>query len=263
LAGAFFWFFAELNDFNRGAPACIDGVLREGLVDQNRNPTLIYHAFRRGLSLFDEDTEETQHPFWYQPTEPLDGLATYQRLIPLTADAPSDCLTLMQNDALKKGTMRKRKITHGPFLQSVSPLSDVPSMMTPQKSLVFEGGMLTEELSVIGLATPLNGYPLGLDYGETVGRMTVYYRDGRSQTLSLKNGVHVTTLYGLNGSSEINPTAEQAQRFARFGYDKNFEVYILNRLDVKTDLTVPIERVEFISETAEATPLIYGVFAKT
>ena len=31
LAGAFFWFFAELNDFNRGEPACTDGVLHEGL----------------------------------------------------------------------------------------------------------------------------------------------------------------------------------------------------------------------------------------
>mgnify|MGYP003321376497 FL=1 len=33
LAGAFFWEWSELDDFNRGQPACTDGVLKEGLVD--------------------------------------------------------------------------------------------------------------------------------------------------------------------------------------------------------------------------------------
>ncbi|MBQ9131449.1 MAG: hypothetical protein IJX62_03115 [Clostridia bacterium] len=262
LAGAFFWFFAELNDFNRGAPACIDGVLREGLVDQNRNPTLIYNAFRRGLALFDEDTEKVQHPFWYEPTDSLEELAAYRRLIPVSEDVPSNCLILMQNEAVKKGTMRKRKITNGPFLQSVPLLSDVPGMMTLQKPLVFEGGIWAEELSVIGLVTPINGYPLGLDYGEPIGNITVYYQGGHKQILPLKNGIHVTTVYGLNGSSEINPIAKQARRFARFGYEKNFEVYILNRLDVTTDPTTRIEHVEFLLENAEVAPLIYGVFAK-
>ena len=45
LAGESIWYWAELNDFNRGKPACIDGALKEALVDKYRNPTMIYVPF--------------------------------------------------------------------------------------------------------------------------------------------------------------------------------------------------------------------------
>jgi hypothetical protein len=67
LAGAFLWYFAALNDFNRGTSKrrehfCEDGVLGESLVDKYRNPTLIYDMFCKCLKLFDGEPE--QPPFF-------------------------------------------------------------------------------------------------------------------------------------------------------------------------------------------------------
>ena len=45
LAGAFFWFWREVNDFNRGEPACIDGTLTEALIKKDGNKSAIYDAF--------------------------------------------------------------------------------------------------------------------------------------------------------------------------------------------------------------------------
>ena len=262
LAGAFFWFFAELKDFNRGAPACIDGMLHEGIVDENRNPTLIYPAFCRGLTLFDDCNEKDAHPFWYVPTDSLEELAGYRRLAPASASSLSDCLKLVQRAAQAGGNMRKRVLKHGPVLQSVSPLSDIPNMMRADIPLIYEIGMQATTISVIGMVSLTNGYPLSRKYGETIGRMRIFYHDGCEQTIDLKNGIHITTVFGLEGSSEIDPIAEQAHRFARFGYDKNFEIYILNRLDVAVDHTSTVKCIEFIAESDETIPLIYGVFAK-
>ncbi len=50
LAGAVFWEWAETYDFNRGEPACVDGILHEGLVDMYRNPTPNLHIFTEEFS---------------------------------------------------------------------------------------------------------------------------------------------------------------------------------------------------------------------
>ena len=39
LAGASFWYWSETKDYGRGGHACVDGILKEALVDINGNPT--------------------------------------------------------------------------------------------------------------------------------------------------------------------------------------------------------------------------------
>ena len=56
------------------------------------------------------------------------------------------------------------------------------------------------------------------------------------------------------------PIAEKAQAFARFSYDKNFENYIINRLDFKVNPTKRVKKVEFTSANNGYNILIYGVF---
>ena len=45
LGGTCLWYWAEINDYNRGGSACVDGTLKEALVDFERKPKLIYYAF--------------------------------------------------------------------------------------------------------------------------------------------------------------------------------------------------------------------------
>jgi hypothetical protein len=66
----------------------------------------------------------------------------------------------------------------------------------------------------------------------------------------------------LEGSSRINPVAAKARRFASFGYDKNFEIYVANRLDIAVDSSDPVACVSFCADNDKYEMLIYGVFVK-
>ena len=259
LAGATFWFFAELNDFNRDKPACIDGVLREGLVDSNRNPTVIFDTFCQGLKLFGTTPTDAEETFWYEG-EIAQSLAGVQGLSCAQETDRKALLATIQADTATKGSERKRKIKHGPFLLSSRLLSRVPYTVTADKTLVWEGNGPAKTVTVIGLTSPTNGYPLGGAYGEEACVCTVVYEDGTTQAVPLQNGVHLTTAFTLNGSSRIDPLAELAERFAQFGYDKNFERYVINRLDIATQSEAAISRIEFKTTGDRYLPLIYGVF---
>jgi hypothetical protein len=255
LAGAFIWFFAELNDFNSGEPACIDGVLHEGLVHSDRTPTLIFDAFCRGIRRM-AMTEEPAVPFWYREEPAFSALDDYS---PLTANQKPDAegmLALLRAAAEKEGDRRKRRILRGPILDGLFPLSSVPYVAEPNGSVAFTGGGAASRLTLIGLTALCGGYPLGGAYGIKMGEVTIVYESGETQTVSLRNGIHVTTVFGLHASSRIDPIAKDAPRFLIFGYDKNFEIYVANRLDIPLDAT---RRVQSVTVTATEYPLaVYG-----
>ena len=258
LAGAFFWFFAELEDYNRGEPACTDGMLHEGLVDQERRPTRIYDAFCKGLRLM--ENEEVEHPFYCEESE---GYCTFSSSDALCGTGGIDfesALELVQADASKKGCKRKRTITHGPRLHSCEPLLSLPKIAHKSAPVAFVANRTARAISIIGLTALIDGYPLGGAYGEAACRVCIQYQNGKEQTVELQNGVHITVSHTLNGSSRINPTAALSKRFMTFGYDRNFEQYTINRFDIPTDPTAIISRVEFWAH-GEYLPLIYGVFA--
>ena len=80
--------------------------------------------------------------------------------------------------------------------------------------------------------------------------------------IALQNGVHFTTVYGLYNSSRIEPIAERSSRACVFGYDKNFEQYVMNRFDLSLDGDLAVQRIEICAESADYLPLIYDVFAE-
>ena len=254
LAGAFLWFFAELNDYNRGTPACIDGRLREGVVTMDRKPTLIFDAFCQGLKLFDA-TEKPAFPFQIEPAEAYDTFDGQTSLACESTVCEEQLLSIMQAEAQTKGNKRKRKIEKAPVLPSKPTY-----LLTSDTPLIFKGCESATALSILGLTALVGGYPFGGGYGDVLATMQIRYKSGKTQVLELKNGVHITTVYATSGSSRINPIAEEAKRFALFGYDKNFEYYLINRLDVKVD-GEEIDRVVFSSDRNDCQILLYGVIA--
>ena len=258
LAGAFFWFFAELNDFNRGEPACTDGVLHEGLVDSERRPTLIYDSFCKYIKLFGKAHE--QKPFWLEEGE---GYEDMSKRSVLSADSDSDSFEKyfekIKSAEAAKDCMRPRALKKGPILENNICGITAPTLVSADYPLTFSNIGKASSITLIGLTTLEGGYPLG-KYGKDMGEMTVEYIDGEKERLILKNGVHITTAFTLNGSSRINVRAEQSLRFAKFGYDRNFECYTLNRLDI------PVKKKDIlsvkISADKDAPILIYGVFSE-
>ena len=114
-------------------------------------------------------------------------------------------------------------------------------------------------ISILGLTAINYGYPILGEYGEEAMRVEIEYADGSRQEYILKNGVDVCIAYTSVGSSRINPVCENAKSFARFSYDKNFEEYVINRLDIKTK-PKPVSKVLIKSVNPACSALIYGVY---
>ena len=115
LAGACFWEWSELNDYNRGMPACIDGMLYEGLVDANRNPNLIYQTFSNSIKNLGQNSE---YEFWSESEFDL----KFNNIIKQDGDK-SVLKTIIDdiNDSeANSGKLRKRRLAKGPVLKNVS-----------------------------------------------------------------------------------------------------------------------------------------------
>lgn len=260
LAGAFFWFWAELNDFNRGRPACIDGNLHEGLVDKNRNKTAIYDTFVRGLKLAEKPLDRNK--YWFNATKDYENLSSlYAFKAPGNKEHFYDVFTKVADEARNNSDRRRRNLTIGPVLKEVPFLSKVPTLIDDKDSVTFEGSAKTNKLSVFGLTSIKKGYPLKGEYGEDVADLIITFDDGTEKIHTLKNGVDVTTAFALRSSSRIDPRCENAPRIARFGYDKNFEDYVLNKLDINLDKTSEIKNITVKSKNNGYALLIYGILA--
>lgn len=310
LAGAFFWCWAEVNDFNRGTPACVDGNLCEGLVNSYREPTLIYETYRKTLRTLGQQKKEA--PFWisYCDEAKADEEAFLsQNLLP-EGDLTVLCEAISKVVGGQKETsMRKRIIEKGPVLTHCGTLCHVPVVIADGVSLEIlvpideerlsanECGSLrrnaeqadrgridtdrtdadsadtksadtksrdrknskTNAIALYGLCSLNKGYPLGGEYGEAALEVIMESASGECIRKTLRNGQELTTVFMTNGSSRIEPFAENAQRFASFGYDKNFEIYVMNRMEIPVICQDRIARIIVRSLNKGYEVLLYGI----
>ena len=158
--------------------------------------------------------------------------------------------------------MRKRVLKTGPVLPAVQGLSSVPMVVGDGVTLTYACDFTADALELIGLSCLHKGYPLGGDYGEAVASVTVTFADGTEQTVMLRNGEDVTTVFGLNLSSCIEPWAENSPRLAVFGYNKNFERYILNVRRLPLPQGSAVRRVTVVSADNGYDLLVYGIIGE-
>lgn len=257
LAGESFWYFAEIYDCNRGGAACVDGVLKEALVDINRKPTLIYDAFCQALKEMDEEKSDISKyeyeqliPYSKKSYFKCQDEASYTDLIDMCKNPPYTRLA----------KTRKKQFSVGPVLQNeeISHISKTPYVV--DRELTFNGSITTDKISILGMTSVKCGYPLSGEYGEIGAELTIYYKDKSTAKHIFKNGVDFTLAYTSVGSSRINPLCENATRFASFSYDKNFEEYIINKLDISVE-NKEIEKITISSLNDNYKILIYGIYA--
>lgn len=256
LAGAFFWCWAEVNDFNRGAPACTDGRLKEGLVTYDRKPLLNFDAFCKSVSEIGKKKEET--PFWHTAEIEMDFGKNYLK----NGDFHrlEEKMKQISTEMSPSSVMRPRKLTKGPVLKEVLSLNDIPVMICDGDELQIEYNRFTENVTIVGLVSMSKGYPLSGEYGEDVFTLEISYDSGETEKHAFKNGVDVTTAFTVHKSSRINPVAESAKRTLTFGYDKNFECYVINSVTLKTENRSKIKQLSFHSSDNGYDLLLYGVF---
>lgn len=271
LCGTCLWYWAEINDYNRGAPACIDGTLKEALVDFNRKPNLIYDAFCNALKSMESCVDKNELPKYcdYEKTTTICDTYKVSKYGELNGQALKCLIEPDYDKVLSVAKMpletrlaktRKKQITHGPVLENEEfcGISKIPYLIS-DAPLIFEGGFSTDKLSFLGMTSLNYGYPILGDYGQDVLEISIQYEDGEYQNYIAKNGIDITIAYTSVGSSRINPISENAKRILSFSYDKNFEEYIINLLEIRTEEKT-ISQLKIKSLNPSYNVLIYGIF---
>ncbi|MBQ7383951.1 MAG: hypothetical protein IJV72_04080 [Clostridia bacterium] len=262
LAGCSYWYWAELHEYNRGIYGCVDGILREGLVDKYRKPTMIYETFRKHLNY--HAPKNNEYPLWVDIEERDISLDKMNRLD--TEDGQSSAETLervCKIDLVRSPITRKKALAHGPVLTGYdSPLYEVPKLLCNGDEFRFPYGGKGKILHILGNVSIYKGYPLGGEYGRPVAEVVITYADGSRDSTLLLNGVHITTVFGLKGPSRINPVAETTSTYARFGYDVNFEQFVIKRLALPLKADTEISEVTLRSMNNSYKLLTYGIFVE-
>ena len=256
LAGTCLWYWAEINDYNRGGAACVDGTLKEALVDFERRPNLIYDAFCKVIkSMGNEKTALDVYEF--ESVSRVDGVPfkcksepNYEQLLELMK-AP---LTT------RLAKTRKKQVEHGAVLQKeeIKGIYKVP-FVTSESPLLFGGIDKCDKITIVGMTAINYAYPILGEYGEDALEIVISYSDNSEQRYVCQNGLDVCIAFTSVGSSRINPVCERAVPVARFSYDKNFEEYLINRLDINAQ-DKDIVSVAIKSVNPNYRVLIYGVY---
>ncbi len=268
LAGAVFWEWAETYDFNRGEPACVDGILHEGLVDMYRNPTPNLHIFVEEFAklkipqIFAGNSMHIENI--NLPEGELNSISLES--VEYQEKAWEDML----NDAvrpIKDYTLRSvRNIKVGPILpESVFHIGNMPVSLARKPFVLSENELVIpvndniQEIFVIGNTSMPVGFPIESEYGEEVAEYIIEYADGTTDIHKMKNGYDITTATLLHGSSRINPIAANSQRIITFSYDKNWEQYLINLGCIKTDICKEIKCIRMCCINKNFFPLLYGI----
>lgn len=255
LAGAVFWEWAEVNDYNRGTPACRDGVLKEGLVDKYRNPNLIYSAFCEALK---EIERPKTNGFWIEFT---DKKTESENKVNFgeNENKLKEIVKSINKAEEERRAMRWRQLKKGPVLENVRGLSEIPLILQDNESVSFDCDFKTDKITLFGLTSLSKGYPLSGDYGENAATVTVEFENREEKTVLLQNGTEITTVFETRGSSRINPVAQNSKKVASFGYDKNFERYVLNSFEIPLGKSKKVKRIKISSENNGYALLLYGI----
>ncbi len=273
IAGAAFWCWADMYEFSRAEPACKDGLLKEGLVDKERNPTSILEVFSREFAQINEKPPveyRANTTAFSQPQKECTALD----LSPFSGMTKQDenwekALNLLRApiERFYYQFKRERKAVYGPQLhEDVYALGQLPVKLERRPLVILAGdcleipaGKKAALVHFIGNVSLPKGYPAGGAYGEEIGSYTLSYQDGTDVCFPLRNGVEITTAAVCYGPSRLNPVAEMAPRALEFSYDFDREQYIANLLSLPIDPEKSLEKIKVQVNGEGYALLVYGI----
>lgn len=268
LAGMCYWQWQDICEFQRGEPACFDGVLTEGIVTADRKPKMCYFTFMEFLRELKQKDEAPKYALVLKGAGIPDK--TY---VPLALPQSSDAAW---QEALNAGKpmpqyhwKKERRIKFGPKLPcAVTRIGALGVDCREGNPLVLSTG--SDSITVpaagkcsavwfVGQATMGKGWPLAGSREEIIGSYTLNYADGTQKTVTLRNGVECANACGLMGPTAFNPVAAAAPKAFTLSYDKNWEIYHVNQLRIAADAEKELKSI-----TAEVSAegyflLLYGI----
>ena len=270
VTGAAIWCWNEIYEFNRSAPACRDGILREGLVDIYRRPNMCARLYKE---LFAEiknprkpeckltlsEFEESGVPHSIAELVDTDAQReAYGRAIELAKQPiPRYYHNGHKLRVLREGARLPEGIT-GLGRLPVE-LSSRPFVVDSENKFELRIGRTTEKLYIVGAVSLPFGFPIDGKFGETAATLILEYADGTVTEHPIRNGKELTTATAWLGPSRINPVASGAPRAIHFVWNMDTEHYIANLLPITADGTKKLEKVGVRLENENYNMLIYGV----
>lgn len=277
LAGATYWFWSEMYEFDRRAPACTEGVLREALVDAERNPLPDYDIFRTAFAAL-RDPEKG--PAWAMEITPvLENRAMESaRTVSVSALMDEGERAAAWQEMIDRSRVpipryhhpfkKTRMMTNGPVLhEEVGAIGTLPTDLQTQPyvirdTLTVPVDFAAKALWIIGNTSMPKGFPIEGAYGEAVATYTVVYTDGTKDNHVMKNGLDFTTATGLHGPSRIQPMAANSPRALRFRYEMAWEHYVVNVRRIETDPAKTVKALVLQNAGNGYLPLFYGLTAE-
>ncbi len=269
LAGMSYWQWQDIPEYQRGEPACHDGILTEGLVTIARKPKTNYFTYMRFL----EALRAPELPQAYELI-PAGGGSPDGSYVPLSLPQPE---TDVWADAIAASIpmhgyyhKKNRQITVGPALPCpVTQLGALRVDLPAGKPVVLGANSGAIEIPVpadakalwiVGQATMGKGYPIAGGQGECYGSYTFCYADDTRQVMPLRNGLESATVFSLIGPTEFDPRAAKTSRAFTLSYDKNWEIYRTGLLRIPLDKPLTSLRMEVTDPDYYL--LVYGVTAE-
>ena len=268
LAGMSFWQWNDIYETNRGLPACIDGVLIEGLVDINRNPKPDLDVFHRKFMEMSCDIQKNAAVEIY-------GVKKTGKYLALDIKVPrpgeNEFRKILSEYETVAGLRHKtkRRLIHGPVLdEDMYNLDIMPVIIRKgppytvcgsDSPLVIPVDAHIETLFFIGHVGFGNLYPPGDNLSKEIALYTVLYEDVEEYTVHLRYGTEICSAFCSHGPSRIDPKASGAPRVIKITHDINWEIFCINMFEVKLPHPGKVKNVSLKVTEKETTVFLYGI----
>lgn len=273
VAGAVYWDWAEMYEFDRGAPACYNGLLTEGLLTPDRQPTADLAVFREGFAAL---RTPPAPPVLHWTCEPVAIPVGEYRPLAIGDDPARRAATWERMIAVSRQPIPRyyykfkaeRRMTAGPCADAaITDLNGLPVALTAQPLVVEAELAVPVETAVralwlVGCTSMPKGWPIGGAWGDPVLECRLEYADGSTETQMLQNGRDITTAAALYGPSRIDPRAAESRRVLYLVHDSDWERYVVNLHTLPADPGRVLRRLVLRNAGGGYLPLIYGVTAQ-
>jgi hypothetical protein len=282
LAGIAWWQWSDTNQFSRGLPAVMHGLLNEGLVDGRRKPGPMYDEMAEIFRLMDKLITMDEYEVTVQGNMCLDIRQYEHRGIPLALDAlrstaeqdetwNAACAQWSADfESMLPVELRVNRIPDGPYLRN--PLAGIGRLEVDLsgRPLILSGGcnrikipvgFAVDTLYFLGHSTFYNGYPVRGELYEQVARYELHFEDGSVQTIPLRNGVELLTASTLHLESRIQPLSPVLIRALDIKVNGDFEYYSFYCFVCKPEKHIVLSSITFERLDESFSPMLYGITA--
>lgn len=275
VAGAVYWEWNEIYEFDRGAPACFDGVLTEGLVTPWREPTPDLAVFRNAFAALHTPAPAPQLCQTVTAPAAPEGRFRPLPLENLCDDARRQAAWQSMISESRRPIPRyyyanksTRKMTAGPCADAGLtdlnglPVSPAAQPLVLDAELTIPVEQAVQALWMLGCTSMPQGWPIAGAWGEPVLECTLEYADGTAEAVTLCNGSDFTTATALYGPSRIDPRAANSPRALYLEHDSDWERYVVNLRRLPADPARVLRRLVLRPSAGGWLPLLYGITAQ-